>query len=415
MSWGNKEINIFHNGGKDMSKLVESLYKELELKTKVIVEGVNVNPAIFKNLDLGGAYQEQVHCLFEMDHQEHVGIQFPCNFTSPTGIKYPFNWDTRSRFFITFRNAEFYLNEGERELFPVQFDKRPKYYALKTSDGTLMSHVGVFSGWEDSGTINIAYSNECALKDKGLDCLFCNANATKNTYAEKENITWKNPNQIGETVKAAMQLDNLKHVNITGGFIPERREVEYYIDVAEAIQNHTGLEDFNGTAVIGAPADLKVIDKYKEAGYSTIAINLEVWDENIFKTICPGKHQDCGGRQHWLDALEYAVTVFGYGNVRSSFVAGIEPKERTIEGIQYLSERGIIPGAGIWNPNPGSALEGHRTPTPEWHYDLALKAFGYYKKAGFTYQQLVNVSPAPHGIFFDFYRIENELLPVFHK
>ena len=116
-----------------------------------------------------------------------------------------------------------------------------------------------------------------------------------------------------------------KHVNLTGGFVPERREVDYYLDVADAIREHTGLEDFNGTAVIGAPRDLKVIDKYKEAGFRTLAINIECWDKNYFNTICPGKVSHCGTWEHWIEAIEYASSVFGFGKVRSGIVGGIEP------------------------------------------------------------------------------------------
>lgn len=391
-----------------MSYTKEDLYKELLLKVDTGVEGINVDPAIFKNLDLGGEYQEQVHGLFEMDHCQHVNIKFPCRFTSPSGLRYSFEWDPRSKYNIRYHDNFFFLYRGEELLFPITFDKRPKYYAQVTSDGTEMSHVGGFNG----GTISIAYSNECALKDKGLDCLFCNANATKDTYAEKENITWKNPKQIGETVKAAIDLDQARHVNITGGFIPERREVDYYIDVAEAIQEATGLKDFNGTAVIGAPKDFSIIDKYKEAGYSTIAINLEVWDENFFKTICPGKEKECGGWRHWVDVLEYAAKVFGFGKVRSGFVTGIEPKDKTLEEVQYLADRGIISLVGAWNPNPGSKLEGHRTPTAEWHLDLYKKTYQIFKKAGFTLQQLVDVAPSPDFIVSDIYRIEEGILPV---
>lgn len=31
--------------------------------------------------------------------------------------------------------------------------------------------------------------------------------------------------------------------------------------------------------------------------------------------------KECGGWQHWVDALEYAVKVFGFGKVRTGFVA----------------------------------------------------------------------------------------------
>ncbi|ADL53178.1 radical SAM protein [Clostridium cellulovorans] len=395
-----------------MSDIKEILYKELELKAKVNIEGINADPKIFKHLDLGGEYQEQIHSLFEMDHQEHVGISFPCGFISPNGLRYNFCWDVKSRFSIKYSEGKYYLAEDDKELFQVEFDKRPHYYSLKTSDGTAMSHVASFT---PGGTIGVAYSNECALKDKGLDCLFCNANATKDTYAAKENITWKNPKQIGEAVAAAFKYDNGKHVNITGGFIPERREVDYYIDVAEAIQEHTGLEDFNGTAVIGAPEDLSVIDKYKEAGFRTIAIQLEIWDQNIFKTICPGKQSECGGWQHWVDALEYAVKVFGFGKVRTGFVTGIEPKNKTLEGVEYFASKGILSLTNAWNPNPGSKLEGHRTPTPEWHLDMAKKTYAIFKKAGFTYEQYFDVSPSPDFLVHDIYRIEEQRLPIFKE
>ena len=64
-----------------MSDLKELLYKELEIKNEVSIYGINVNPIIFKILDLGGKYQEQIHSLFEMDHEQHSGVDFPCNFT----------------------------------------------------------------------------------------------------------------------------------------------------------------------------------------------------------------------------------------------------------------------------------------------------------------------------------------------
>lgn len=399
-----------------MSTLKDKLFKELFLKVEVNVYGINVDPKIFDHLDLGGKYREQVHSLFEMDHYRHEDIKFPCDFTDPYGLVFPFSWDPRSRFSIKYEDGVFYFYDGVKQLFPIEFSRRPKFYSLKTSDGTPMNTVGNYSENPlDGGYINIAYSNECSLKEKGLDCLFCNANATKDAYAQCEHISWKNPKQIGETVKAAIELDNLKHVNITGGFVPERREVDYYVDVAEAIKDITGLEDFNGNAVIGAPSDLSVIDRYKEAGYSYISTNLEVWDENFFKVICPGKHKECGGRENWLRSLEYEAKLFGFGHVRSSFVSGIEPKERTLEGVEYLADKGIIGSAGIWNPNPGSKLEGHRTPTPEWHFDMQQKVYNIYKKTGFTYDQVKGVKPTPNDIQTDFFRIDEERLPIFKK
>ncbi|MEQ8154698.1 MAG: radical SAM protein [Clostridiaceae bacterium] len=394
-----------------MSDLKAKLYKELQLKNQISNAGVNFNPAIFKHLDLGGKYQEQIHALFEHDKHSHAGIDLPCGYTSPSGFKIGVKWDKSSKYSIEYENDQYYLTDSGHKLFPIEFYHRPEYYSLKTSDGASMAHVATYN---QDGNVFVAYSNECALKDKGLDCLFCNINATKDTYGDTQGINWKNPKQIGEAVAAAYK-EGADHVTVSGGFVPERREVDYYIDVAESIKEHTGLEDFNGTGVIGAPLDLEVINKYKEAGYRTIAMNLEIWDKNIYKTICPGKVELCGGWDHWVKALEYAAQVFGHGRVRCGFVTGIEPKKSTLEGVEYLASKGIISLTGGWNPNPGSALEGHRSPEPAWHFDMAQKVYAIFKKYGFTFDHLRDAGPSSNGLVCDIYRIEDELLPIFKK
>lgn len=394
-----------------MSNLKNQLYRELKIKNEVSVDGISIDTNVFSNADLGGKYQEQIHTLFEYDKHSHVGIKFPTGFTSPGGLKIPFRWDNSSNYRIEYENSKFYLLYKGQQVFEVEFLKRPKYYKLKTSDGMDMSHVATYN---TEGTIFVAYSNECALKDKGQDCKFCNINATKDSYGEAEGILWKYPKQIGETAAAAYK-DGAKHITISGGFVPERREVDYYIDVAESIKEYTGLQDFNGTGVIGAPLDLDVIDKYKEAGYRTIAMNIEIWDKNIYNSICPGKRDICGGWDHWVKSLEYSAKVFGYGRVRSNIVGGLEPKKSTLEGVEYLASRGVICSVGAWCPNPGSELEGHRTPEPEWHLDMAYKVNSIYRKAGFTYDQLYDGAAAPTSLCHDLYKIQDELLPVFKE
>jgi hypothetical protein len=210
---------------------------------------------------------------------------------------------------------------------------------------------------------------------------------------------------VGEAVAAGYN-EGFDHVTISGGFISERREVEYYIDVAESIQEHTGLQDFNGTGVIGAPLDLDVFEKYKEAGYRTMATNIELWNEKMFDVICPGKAQLCGGRQNWLNALDEEVRVFGKYKVRSTLVAGIEPKESLLEGVEYLIERGVIAQPNQWNVNVGSPLEGHRTPNQDWHWDVFEKTVTLYIKHGITWDELRDSNAGTDAVSFDLYRLE---------
>jgi biotin synthase-related radical SAM superfamily protein len=362
----------------------ETLLKELELKITLGVEGIAFDEEDLKKFPIGTEYAEQIHLLFDMDKHHHGDTELPASFFLPHGLHVPFRWDPESRFRLAEEDGKPVLYRHKHRVAEIEFYRRPKLLDYNTSDGESFSHIAAFT---PEGGIAVCFSNECDLKETGDDCKYCNINSTADAY-RKDSIFLKTPRQVGEVYAAAYKEKLANHINLTGGFIPERREVEYYLDVADEIKNQTGVEEIYGTAVIGAPLDLKVIEQYKQAGYTTIAMNIEIWDKDVFKAICPGKQKRCGGWEHWVKALETAAEIFGRGNVRSNIVAGIEPKESILEGIEHLASKGVLCYANAWCPNPGSALEGHRTPETAWHYDLTLKAAGIYRRYGYTTDQL---------------------------
>ena len=394
-----------------VSELKDKLWQELAVKTALVTDGVNITKEVLNFIKPGTRVQEQVHCLFEMDFENH-DFELPSGFDLPLGLTVPFRWNpAASHTVVLDGDRTILVNKGE-QLGEVHFHKRPQYYSSLTSDGKDMSTIGAYY---QHRSLFIVYSNECSYKDKGEDCLFCNINHTKDTYAEKEGIFWKTPRQIGETAAEAFRLGEIDHLTVTGGVIPERRELDYYLDVAEEIQRLSGREDFNGTATVAAPLDLRNIDRFKEAGYRTTAMNIEIWDKSYYDTICPGKAREGGGWDHWRKALEYAVGVFGHGRVRSNIVAGIEPKKKSLEGLEYLASKGVVGTFTIWCPNPGSELEGHRAPEPSWYLDLAHKLVPIWKKNGFTFEQVCDAHASSDGIHHDVWRIQDELLPIFKQ
>jgi hypothetical protein len=384
------------------------LWQELILKADLYVDGVDIAPEVFEQFGKDNNFQEEIHSLFEYDLKTHVGIAFPCGFYLPNGLYLQLKWNPDAQYTIRTYNGQpgIFIKNG-KHLCDIKFPVRPGYYSKKTSDGQPMGNVGVYL---PDGCVVSCYSNECALKEKGEDCLFCNINATKDIYGEAEGIGWKTPRQIGETMAAAYQEGTANYFFITGGLIAERREVEYYLDVAEEIKSHTGLQQCNLLASVGAPHDYHVFEQYKEAGFVGIAMNIEVWDKNIWQTICPGKDKECGGWENWVNGLKQAVDVFGRGKVRSMLVAGIEPKEKTLEGIEYLASAGIIACPVPWSPNLGSALEGHRPPIPAWHLDLAKKTAAIYKKYGYDFATFRNIYPQfGFNLVYDILKIEEDV------
>ena len=96
-------------------------------------------------------------------------------------------------------------------------------------------------------------------------------------------------------------------------------------------------------------------------------------------------------------------------------VGGLETKQTTLAGLEYLASHGVVAFLSPWVPNPGSALEGHRSPTTEWHIELAYKNAAILRKNGFTFDHLYDASALASYPVHDIYRIEDELWPVFQK
>ena len=259
-----------------------------------------------------------------------------------TGFSLPHGYSARGHYsrwtpysLIVEDNTPILYDDGIR-IGEIAFNKGNPVSEQLLSTGEKVRDITNISA---QGGLHVMYSNECSLKDLGEDCLYCAFNERAKDGALNK-VLLKSPRQVAEAYDIARRAGVANHFRITGGFVPERRELEYYLDVADAIKEK--YSSFYGCAVVGAPADLSVLSKYKEAGFANISTNIEVWDRNIFAAMCPGKEKRNGGWQHWVDALEYSVDLFGKGNVHSAIVAGLEPLESTLEGIEYLASKGVV-------------------------------------------------------------------------
>ena len=101
--------------------------------------------------------------------------------------------------------------------------------------------------------------------------------------------------------------------------------------------------------------------------------SMEIFDESLYKAICPGKSENTTHRE-FLDSIEKAVSIFEEGNVYGVLVMGLETKETFLEGIKTLTGLGANVVPFVWSPNPGSKLSGHRAPSPEWYIDTIQEA-----------------------------------------
>jgi hypothetical protein len=397
-----------------MSDIKQTLYNELYLKLALCVEGVRYEVGAFdKLLQQEPSRKKTEVCTWDKELITKKSYNIPYQFRLPNGFIVPLITDRRSPYKITEEDGVFSITESGKWLCNISFPSAPAFFSRLTSDGVSMREIAQENqGMLEKG-ISVSYSQECAVKDKGETCLFCVFNGSKGLEKSEELPAWRTPLQIAETFKEARK-EGYNRLNITGGFIPERRELDYYLDVAETVQEHLGKkDDYAIAACIGAPRELSVVDKYKEVGYDNMSFNLEVWGEEYFNIYCPGKVTECGPFDQWVKTTEYAVSIFGKGKIRNNFVAGLQPKERFFEGLEYLIELGTIPNPSPWIPAIGSTLEGHRSPTVDWHWEVQLKNAALLRKYGRTAKEAYDTG----GVSYpnEILSIEEEALPAFYE
>lgn len=349
----------------------QRMLSEVRLAIELNDSGIWYDPEEIKNLRL----TETIPYPFQGRIQ---GVAF----FLPHGLKASGRRNKWTPFTIRVEGGKPILYNEKDPIAEIDFFEEPTHPVLekKLSSG---QRVGSILRIDPHGQIDVSYSSECSLKDAGEDCLFCSINVREK---DPERPLLQHPRQIAEAYDIVRTAGYGRHFKISGGFVPERREVEYYIDVVEAIREK--YDRFRGVAVIGAPADLSILSKYKEAGYTDLSHNLEVWDRNLFAQICPGKSKRNGGWEHWVESLEAAVEVFGKGNVHSNFVGGLDTKETFLDGIEYLASKGVVAHFGMFSPQKATGLEGRRTPEPWYHWELADRASDIQIRHGFTTDQM---------------------------
>jgi len=366
----------------------------LELKAELLVDGVNIDASAFEGV--GEKYKEQIHGVFDFDFESHENQKLPAEIILEDEMLVPFKKSSASPFVVKRNNGPLFLEYKGEHVLDVKYTDRPKFYNKMTSDSILMSRIGQNVSKD---ALIVAYSNYCDYYKTGEECWFCNLVHTKKTY-NGDVLGLKKPSHIGETFAAAIQERVADKLLLTGGMLPGNKEHEYYIDVAKEVKEHTGKDNVLGTVVISAPVQLKKIEELKKAGFDTVAFNLEAWNKNIFAGICPGKARTIGW-ESYLKALEYAGKIFEHGKVRSMFVSGLEAKDSFLKGAEYLASKNVLAFPMPWTPNPGSKLEGHRTPLPSWHLDLSRKLVDIWLRYDYTVEHLKQLPLSRNYLFFD--------------
>ena len=230
--------------------------------------------------------------------------------------------------------------------YPVRLPEEPAWYARPTSSGIPMNRIGVLQGTYLGIYVNMV----CTFWNYSppVACHFCTTGRNVGSAEARD----KAVSDVVETARAAREESGVTFVHLNGGFQGSRgmAMIEPYV---KALKEEVGV-------LVGVQLtpekDFSHYDRLIELGVDHFSFCFELFDPDWFARICPGKARMLGQRL-FFDALEYCAGRMPRGAVSGEIIAGIEPIDRTLAAIDYVTSHGAFPTVCIFRPTVGSEME----------------------------------------------------------
>ena len=244
----------------------------------------------------------------------------------------------------------------------VRFPARPRFYDLTTADGVPYWKIATLHGRDVLATTVL---QTCIrYQSRAKTCQFC---AIGQSLAAGRTIERKTPRQLAEVAKAAVVLDDVKHMVMTTG-TPRGadRGAQMLCDSARAVKASVFLPI---QAQCEPPDDDEWFGRMKASGVDTLGMHLEIVTPELRARLMPGKADVPVAR--YLEAYKAAVPVFGRGQVSTYILAGLgDTAEAILEISAKLVALGVYPFVVPFVPISGTPLESHPTPSPEFMHSI---------------------------------------------
>jgi hypothetical protein len=244
----------------------------------------------------------------------------------------------------------------------VRLAPRPRWYDALTSTGKPMTRVGTLQGTY-LGVYPARVCEYWTEKPERSNCHFCSVGLNLGADDAPE----KSVDEVLEVVHAAVEESGITYVDFNTGHY----EGETYLDILEPylrrVKRETGL-------LVGVQTpphrDLKRYDALKKLGVNRVSFCFEIFDERLFRKVCPGKDREYG-LARYLDAVRYCATL-GLAGPRSApwvsngeIIAGLEPAASSIAAIDWITSVGGIPTVCVFRPLAGTDMEEAPPPRTE--------------------------------------------------
>ena len=310
-----------------------------QLKISLFAHGIHITPAAQRVLTRDGAVPLTTH---EYHTTDGVTLILPDSVYVNAPFDDPFCSHPEAALSATGDGPGFAVEYGGHEV-PAQALPLPGYVDAKSAAGHPIADI-VYS---HADRIRLSPAFGCTFS-----CQFCDFPGRRYGKHALENIL--------EAFDIAREDDALSpsHVLISGG-TPGPLDYRYFDDVCAAVVRHSELPV--DVMMPPRPRDPAFIDRLVDIGIDGFAINLEVFAPEIARTVIREKYRL--GHALFQDTISRAVErTGGSGRVRSLILVGLEPEEKTLEGLEFLARLGCDPVLSPFRPSIGTELVHHHPP-----------------------------------------------------
>jgi hypothetical protein len=361
------------------------------LKIECLRRGVKLTPAALAVLREHDDLVFKAFHLFSYDNTRTLteSDKVPHDFLLKDDTIIQIRYNDDSPFSLDSHNGSFYLCENGAHIEEISFRKVPKYYSQQFEDGTTYSSIVQAV---TNCLLFLTVNKYCEMWKDNNQCLFCDFNATtvEQIKSGEKVVVHKSSEMVRKVLEEAMKEGAFHHLLITGGTVLTQvhslNEIGYYCGFLEPMKEQLLQLGTQGHLQMNA-REKEDIKRLKETGIGCLHMNMEVWDERLFKWICPGKELVVGYHE-WIRRMIEAVDVFGRGNILCNFVTGVEMAKphgfkdvksalnSTLGGFDFLMKNGVLPRMDTWAIEGNSALAGQLPPPLEFYVRLEQ---GYFE------------------------------------
>jgi hypothetical protein len=337
-----------------------------QLKIELLATGLRLDPSAESRLSLGSTTRSRAKGPLRTRSGVSGGLdlQLPGEIFVNAPILEPFTAD--SELVLVAHGEDLELARGGVNLCAVSPIPEPAYYSQRTRDqskslreiGQMCSPDRFCYGMTGPG---------CSFWRADHRCRYCSIGSDVNSDGLR-----KQEDHLYQALEAACLAPDwpARHV-LLGGGTPSGDDMGAKL-AAHFCQGIKDRFDLPVYVMIVAPLKNDSIDMLSNAAVDEVGFNLEFWSDAAWSEFIPGKHERVG-KARYLQALEYAVSLFGQINTRSILIAGLEPSEDTVAGVTALADLGVMPILSPFRPLVGTQLVAARGFTPREYVDLLVR------------------------------------------